>query len=382
MATVGIIAEFNPLHKGHEYLISRAKELGEVVCVISSNFVQRGDTAISPKEIRAKSALLAGADLVAELPVLWSMSTAQNFALGGVSSLVALGCDTLIFGSEEGEISPLLEIADILLSEEFSSRLNNYLKEGMTFAAARQKACEDLGAKKGVLDRPNNNLGIEYIIAARRLGADLKFETLKRLGADHDSSDLGEFVSASLLREKLLKGDREFCLKYMSEKILDLYKQENLSDIKRLETAILSTLRTKTLSDLKRLPDLSEGVENKLFSAIKVATYLDSLYNEIKVKRYPMARIRRLVLSAFLGIDNSYFLKPVPYVRVLGFNDDGCEILKKATETSKIPLVTKVSSIKDTDVFKVENRATDLYSLSLENPQECGKEYTFKLIKN
>lgn len=382
MATVGIIAEFNPLHKGHEYLISRAKELGEVVCVISSNFVQRGDTAISPKEIRAKSALLAGADLVAELPVLWSMSTAQNFASGGISSLVALGCDTLIFGSEAGEISPLLEIADILLSEEFSSRLNNYLKEGMTFAAARQKACEDLGAKKGVLDRPNNNLGIEYIVAARRLGADLKFETVKRLGADHDSADLGEFVSASLLREKLLKGDREFCLKYMSEKILDLYKQENLSDIKRLEMAILSTLRTKTLDDLKRLPDLSEGVENKLFSAIKVARDLESLYNEIKVKRYPMARIRRLVLSAFLGFDNSYFLKPAPYVRVLGFNDEGCEILKKATETSKIPLVTKILDIKDTDVFKVENRATDLYSLSLENPQECGKEYTFKLIKN
>ena len=382
MATVGIIAEFNPLHKGHEYLISRAKELGEVVCVISSNFAQRGDTAISPKEIRAKSALLAGADLVAELPVLWSMSTAQNFALGGVSSLVALGCDTLIFGSEAGEISPLLEIADILLSEDFSSRLNDYLKEGMTFAAARQNACEDLGAKKGILDRPNNNLGIEYMVAARRLGADLKFETVKRLGADHDSADLGEFVSASLLREKLLKGDREFCLKYMSEKILDLYKQENLSDIKRLEMAILSTLRTKTLDDLKRLPDLSEGVENKLFSAIKVATDLDSLYNEIKVKRYPMARIRRLVLSAFLGIDNSYFLKPVPYVRVLGFNNVGCEILKKADKVSKIPLVTKVSSIKDTAVFKVESRVCDLYSLSLENPQECGKEYTFKLIKN
>ena len=382
MATVGIIAEFNPLHKGHEYLISRAKELGEVVCVISGNFVQRGDTAISSKEIRAKSALMAGADLVAELPVLWSMSTAQNFALGGVSSLVALGCDTLIFGSEEGEILPLLEIADILLSEEFSSRLNEYLKEGMTFAAARQKACEELGAKKGVLDRPNNNLGIEYIVAARKLGANLKFETLKRRGADHDSTDLGEFVSASLLREKLLEGDRDFCLKYMNHEILDLHKEANLSDIKRLETAILSVLRTITLEDLKKLPDLSEGVENKLFYAIKVATDLESLYNEIKVKRYPMARIRRLVLSAFLGFDNSYFLKPVPYVRVLGFSDAGCEILKKADKVSEIPIVTKVADIKDTAVFKAESRATDLFSLSLKNPQECGKEYTFKLIKN
>ena len=121
MATVGIIAEFNPLHSGHEYLINEAKGFGQVVCVISGNFVQRGDTAIVSKDIRAKSALKMGVDLVAELPVLWSMSTAQNFALGGVSACASLGCDTIIFGSEEGELAPLSEIARILTSGEFSS---------------------------------------------------------------------------------------------------------------------------------------------------------------------------------------------------------------------------------------------------------------------
>lgn len=380
MATVGIIAEFNPLHSGHEYLIREAKKLGTVVCVISGNFVQRGDTAIAPKEIRAKAALKAGADLVAELPILWSMSTAQNFALGGVSACLSLGCDTLIFGSEEGDISPLLQIADTLTSEEFSVVLEKHLKKGVTFALARQKACEELGCKKGILDKPNNNLGIEYIVASRRLGANLEFKTVKRQGADHNSKEIDSFVSATLLREKLLSGERDFCKKYMNEEILELFDQNNLSDIKKLETAILSVLRSKTINELKALPDLSEGVENKLFSAIKTATTLNELYDKVKVKRYPLARIRRLVLSAFLGFDSSYFMKPLPYVRVLGFNKYGKSVIKQAKATSKTPIVTKVSEIKESPVFLLESKASDLYNLSLETPKPCGMEYTFKII--
>ncbi|MBQ6847425.1 MAG: nucleotidyltransferase family protein [Clostridia bacterium] len=378
MATVGIIAEFNPLHKGHEYLICEAKKLGQVVTVISGNFVQRGDTAIASKEIRAKAALKSGIDLVAELPVLWSMSTAQNFALGGISALVNLGCDTLIFGSECGDIKPLIKIADILTSSKFPRTLEKHLSEGITFATARQRACEELGAQKGILDKPNNNLGIEYIVAAKKLGANLQFKTVKRKGTQHDSLEIGEFVSATLLREKLLQGDREFCRKYMSEEILKLFTESELSDIKRLETGVLTTLRAKSKSEFRNLPDLSEGVENKLYFAIRLATSLDMLYNEIKVKRYPLARVRRLVLSAFLGLNNSYFLKPLPYIRVLGFNNVGKEILKNATP--KVPIITKVSEIKDNEVFLTEAKTTDLYNLSLKSPKPSGSEYTFKLI--
>lgn len=385
MSIVGVIAEFNPLHTGHEYLLSCAKALGKTVCVISGNFVQRGDTAVASKEIRAKSALLCGADLVCELPVLWSMSTAQNFALGGISALLNLGCDTVMFGSEAGEITPLTETADILLSDEFSLALNKYLSAGITFAAARQKAAEDLGAPIGILDKPNNNLGIEYIIASRRFGADLQFKTVKRLGAPHDSAGLDDFVSASFLREKLITGDREIAKKYMPEKILHLYKEDNLSDISRIETGILSILRTKTAEDFKKLPDLSEGVENRLYSAIRVAIDLKSLYNELKVKRYPLARIRRLVFSAALGFDNSFFMKPLPYVRVLGKSADGDSVLKTAKGISKIPIVTKISRISELGedaqkVFQTECRATDLFSLSLKKPQECGKEYKMKFL--
>ena len=381
MSIVGIIAEFNPLHSGHGYLISEAKALGQVATVISGNFVQRGDTAVAPKEIRAKAALSAGADLVAELPVLWSMSTAQNFAIGGVSALVNLGCDTLMFGSETGEIELLLKIAEILTGVEFRDCLEKYCASGMTFAAARQKACEELGAQKGILDKPNNNLGIEYIVAAKRLGADLQFKTVKRRGAQHDSTAVREFVSASLLREKLLDGDREFCRRFMSEDVLELFDSGSLSDIKNIEKGILSVLRTKTVGDLKQLPDLSEGVENKLYNEIRLANSLEELYNGIKVKRYPMARVRRLVLSAFLGFDNEYFMKPLPYVRVLGFNKNGREIIKNAKKISSVPIVTRVSEIKDEKVFKTECRATDLYNLSLRKPEECGKEFTVKLIK-
>ncbi len=386
MSTVGIIAEFNPLHRGHEYLISNAKALGKVVCIISGNFVQRGDTALASKEIRTKAALIAGADLVAELPVLWSMSTAQNFALGGVSAALSLGCDTLAFGSESGEIDRLIRVADILLSEEFTSRLKSHLEKGITFAVARQKACEELGAEKGILDKPNNNLGIEYIVAPRTRGAKLDFKTFKRQGADHDSVEIDRFVSATLLREKLLQGDRTFCKDYMSEEILGLFEEQKLSNIASIEKAILTVLRTKTLTDLKALPDLSEGVENKLYSAIRLATDLDGLYNEIKVKRYPLSRVRRLVLSAFLGFDNSFFMKSVPYVRVLGFNSVGKEIISNAKKTSAVPIVTRVSEIEalpqnTKKVFCTENTATDLFALSLKKPRECGMEYTSKLCK-
>ncbi len=378
MSVIGIIAEFNPLHTGHEYLLRKAKAMGKVVCVISGNFVQRGDTALISKEVRAKAALLSGADLVAELPVLWSMSTAQNFALGGVSALLALGCDTLLFGSEKGEIEPLLEIADILETREFSTKLNEFLGEGITFAKARQRAVEALGGEKGILEHPNNNLGIEYILASRKLGAKLDFKTVKRKGALHDSTKIDKFVSATLLREKLLGGDFDFAKKYIPKSTIYLYKRENFSNIQNIEKGILSVLRLKARDDLLNLPDLSEGVENKLYAAIRVATSLDKLYNDVKVKRYPLARIRRLVLSAVLGFDNEFFMKPLPYVRVLGFNDKGKEILKNAN--SKIPVVTRVSEIKNTKVFETECRATDLFNLSLKVPRKCGEEYTFKLI--
>ena len=212
LSTVGIIAEFNPLHTGHYYLINEAKKLGTVIAVISGNFVQRGDIAIVEKRIRAAAALRCGADAVLELPVSYSLSTAQNFALGGVSDLYAAGCDTLMFGSESGDIAALLEAANALSGDEYKSRLAENLATGMTFAAARERAA---GLENGILSGPNNNLAVEYILAARSIGADFKFVTVKRVGQAHDSLEKGMFVSASLLRQKMLCGETDFYREYI-----------------------------------------------------------------------------------------------------------------------------------------------------------------------
>lgn len=385
MFLTGIIAEFNPLHKGHEYLIKKAKEKGMVACVISGNFVQRGDTAIVDKEYRTKAALKAGADIVIELPVLWSMSTAQNFALGGVSALYYAGCNRIMFGSESGDIKSLYKTAEILLSDEFKIHLEAELSKGITFAKARQNAAELCGCEKDILSGANNNLGIEYIIAAKTFGFDIEFETVSRKGAAHDSKLEDEFVSASLLREKLLKNDIEFVRKYTPENTVEFLDKNNLSDINRIDRAILSVLRTKTLEDFSRLPDISEGVENKLFSSVRVAKSLEELYNSIKVKRYTMARIRRLCLSAYLGFDNSFFMKPIPYIRVLGLNDNGKQIISEKLSNSPVSIVARTSDIKKLPqehikVFETESIATDLFGMSLKAPTECGKEYTRKII--
>lgn len=387
MSVTGIIAEFNPLHTGHAHLLERAKERGTVVAVISGNFVQRGDLAIAEKRVRTRAALLGGADLVLELPVAYSMSTAQNFALGGVSALNAVGCDSLIFGSESGDITELAAACEILKAKEFPEKLNAYLTTGMTFAAAREKAACDLGLKKGVLSGANNNLAVEYMCAAKNIGADFEFVTLKRQGAGHDSPEVsGGYASASLIRERLLSGDYDFCRSYISESVFSLLQPSNIADIRRIEKAVLAVLRTRTLNELKSLPDISEGIENKLFSAIRVATSLDDLYNRVKVKRYTLARIRRLALSALIGLDSTFFMKQPPYIRVLGFNKRGMALLKERSAGSAIPVVSRVSEIKKLSepalkLFETECRATDLFALALPTPAPCGLEYTSKIIK-
>lgn len=387
MAVTGIIAEFNPLHNGHYHLINTAKNNGTVVCVISGNFVQRGDTAILEKRVRTELALLCGADLVLELPVCWSMSTAQNFALGGVSILDNIGCDRLIFGSECGDIAELERTCNILKSDSFSQKTAKFLETGITFASARESAAIECGASNGILSGANNNLAIEYMLAAKSIGSEMSFSTVKRVGAMHDSSVATQgFASASIIREKLLSGESNFVESVIPNQVEKLILNGNFSSIKQIENSVLAILRSKTIKDLSNLPDLSEGIENKLFSSIRLATSLEELYNTIKVKRYTMARIRRLVLSATIGIDSSFFMKQPPYLRVLGFNKKGEDLIKSNISRSNIPIVMRVGEISDISlnaqkVFDVECRATDLYTLSLKNPLPCGLEYNSKLIK-
>lgn len=386
LGAIGIIAEFNPLHNGHKNLINTAKETGKtVVCALSGNFVQRGDVALLSKQKRTEAALKAGADIVCEMPVLWSMSTAANFAVCGVWNLYNLGCDEIIFGSECGDINKLDKISDILLSDEFSLTVANEIKTGVTFAAAREKAAVLLGAEENILSGPNDNLGVEYIIAAKKLNLPIKFTAVKRAGAPHDSSYVSaNLVSSSFLREKILSGDTAYAERFMPSFLRGSITDKNSADIKNIERTVLGILRTKSAEDFKNLPDMGEGLDNKLYFSLKVATSLEELYNMIKSKRYTLSRVRRLVLSAALGFDNSFFMKTPPYVRVLGFSESGLKTLRNTV--SLCPVVTKVSDIKalGEDALKVletESRATDIYALSFKEPLPCGLEYTTKLLK-
>lgn len=386
MGAIGIIAEFNPLHSGHKLLIDTAKNTGKVVvCVISGNFVQRGDTAIISKQKRAEIALRTGIDVVCELPVLWSMSTAQNFALGGISQLVSAGCDEIVFGSECGDIDALYNASSILMSDAFNDKVNNYIKNGVTFAVARQNAATDLGVNEDILKGPNNNLGIEYICAAKKLNANIKFRTIKRTGAGHDSIDVSKkFVSSSLLRQKIKEGNFGFAEKFMPISARGILREEIISDINKLDTAILSHLRRKEKEDLINLPDISEGIENKLILSVKTADSFTELCESIKSKRYTLARIRRLVLSAFLDFDNEFFLKEPPYLRILGFSENGAKHIGNIT--SNKPIITRATMIKELDekcrkVFKTESIATDLYGLSLNKKSQCSNEFTAKFLK-
>ncbi len=386
MKICGVIAEFNPLHNGHKYLIETAKSSADVVvCALSGSFVQRGEPAFISKWDRTRLALSIGCDLCLELPTPWSMSAAANFAFGAVGLLVSVGIDTLVFGSECGDIDLLLKTADILESTQFSEKVKKHLSDGKTFAMARQCAMEETDKKCSiVLQTANDTLALEYILAARKIKANIKFLAIKRIGAMHDSDVLDSTVSASFIRQ-----NRIFSEETMPPECANLLNtldaNGHITDYTKLDNAVLSVLRLKEESEFSNLPDISEGLENRLIKAVKTAGNLEELIFSVKSKRYTLARIRRLCMSLFLGLDNSFYFKSVPFIRPLGFNKLGEKVLKSASK-GNVPILSKASNIESLDefakkAFYAEQRATDIFALMLKNPLPTGLDYTQKIIK-
>ncbi len=390
----GIVAEFNPFHNGHEYLIDTVKNSGEntVTVVMSESFVQRGECACMSPYARTRMALQCGADLVLSLPVPYATASAERFALGGLSVLGGLGCvDALAFGAESDNAELLKKCADILVSREFSVALEKYLDDGASFPAARQKAVEEISSKEiaNILSSPNNILGVEYIKAINKLGLNMEINPITRKGVEHDSREVNEnFCSASKIRETLING--KFLENFLPEPARDIFWKEienykAPASYSKLETAIIYKLRSMSVEDFKVLPDVSEGLEYRLFEAVKNSSYLEEILEKVKTKRYTHSRIRRIIVCAFLGIKKEDVLTPVPFIRVLGFNENGAKILKKAKETVTLPIVTKSSEINALGeaakrVFELECFARDMLSLALPVRDEFGKEKTDKLI--
>lgn len=329
--TVGIICEYNPLHIGHKKQIDRIRETFgpevSIVCAMSGNYVQRGAPAIIDKAYRAKAAVLSGADLVLELPVTTSLSSAEGFAAGGVRILGKL-CDYLCFGAETADAQALMDTAQALLSPDFPPLLREALETGKSFPAARQEALERMGSNAQLLSQPNNILGVEYCKAILNQGSSMKPFPIHREGSYHAEIADSENPSATSVRNlMLISHNWRSCV---PKQVRSVFEGAPLHSIAAGERAVLAKLRTMTDEEFEALPYGSEGLWRKFMHASRQEATVEAIIAATKSKRYTRTRIDRMMMCAFLGITKEMLEAEVPYIRVLAFNDKGREILKAA----------------------------------------------------
>jgi len=397
MKIAGIIAEYDPFHNGHAYQIAKTREMGAdaVVAVLGGEFTQRGEPAWCSKYLRAEAALLCGADLVLELPVPYAVGSAERFAEGGIKILDALGCvDVLSFGSESGDAEKIMAFAALSEQKEFIEEYKKSLSEGISAPAARQKAAEKLApGLSSVAANPNDTLGAEYCKWLLRLNSKIKPVTVKRYGAGHGEAAVlkSGIASATYLRSF---DEPEDIFPFVPYKVYELlakaYREGGLPfSEKKIEPAVLAVLRMMREEDFAKVPDCAaEGLYHRVFDAVRESRSLAELYENIKTKRYALSRIKRIVSGAFIGLDDSVLkAADLPYIRVLGMNEAGAAVLKKAKENGcPLPVSASLAELAKTSgtaehFAMLESRAEDLWQLGLPNPGKCGLAYTTKIIK-
>lgn len=347
---IGIICEFNPFHAGHKYLIdSVKKENCGIISCMSGNFVQRGEFAVYDKFKRAKAALENGADLVIELPCEQATLSAEGFAKSACSLLESTGItDKIAFGAETDDAERLIETANMLQRDDIREKILFEMKSGVSYPAARREAT---GSE--ILDYPNNILGVEYIKATS-----LPVEVIKRIGKGHDTDDIN--YSASAIRKTL--------------------DENEISSLYNCEKAVLYKLRNMNRDDFARIADVTEGLENRIYEAAREAQSLDMLYDLIKSKRYTLSRIKRIVLRSFLSIEGSS--TDAPYIRILGFNEKGREMLGEMKKKAQKPIVSRIGDCESSvlSCFERECKYTDIYNLGYKKPLPCGTEQRSQIV--
>lgn len=383
--TVGIICEFDPLHLGHAHLLAQARAMGAsaVVCAMSGSFTQRGSFAAVSKAARAEMALRCGADLVLELPVLWAMSPAERFADGGVALLTRTGAvDTLLFGSECGDLPALQAAAAALDSPAFTEALRTRQEDGVTFAAARQQILASLpGVNASLLEKPNNTLAVEYLRAIARQHSRLVPLTIPRIGADHDGPPEAGTASASHLRALLHRGSAEEACAFMPPAAADILRREvqsgHIADPALCERAILSRLRTMSEADWQPYDRGGEGLYHRLYRAAQAGASLEEVLSAAKTKRYPLSRLRRMIMAAWLALPPDVPAQP-PYLRVLAANAAGRALLRQMRD-SGAPVLTKPADApalgrEAAALLALESRCTDLRALACPDPGRPGED--------
>ena len=381
LSVFGVICEYNPFHNGHKYLLEQIKsDNNSVIAVMSGSFTQRGDVAIADKFSRAETAVKYGADLVLELPTVYACAPAETFARGAVQVLRGTGVlDSLCFGSETDDTELLKAAADIFEDERFKTELKANMESGDYYPKAVEKAAETIHSQKlaKLLSTPNNILAVEYLRARR--GTDIGFKAVKRVGTNHDSNEVsGEYTSASNIRSIIKQGGS------FSSFTPD-YEITNPADFKNLERTVLYRMRTMNKDEIAALPDVKEGLENRIYDAVQTSGSLDELLDSVKTKRYTMSRLRRILVYALLGITADLPQTDAPYIRVLAFNKKGAELMSHIKKRSSLPLITNVSdgynSLDDNAkrIFDIDIRATDIFNLATEKVGECKSDFTRKL---
>ncbi len=349
MSVLGIICEYNPFHLGHKYQIETAKKLCKadtVVAIMSGNYVQRGDISVFDKQTRAKAALLNGVDLVIDFPTVMSLCSAERFAFCGVSILDSMNVDFISFGTETLDIMEIAEIAHILSEEpwEYKEGLNKYLKQGLPYASARNKALSELlEFSEDVVTMPNNILAIEYMKARYKIDSKIQAVPIYRKGNGYNSDNTdGGFISATGARKLIFENSS---LKgFVPDNALSLYKDAKTHSIDNMEKAIIANLCKLSIEEIAQIPDVSEGLENKIKKCAFESNSFSELCDNIKSKRYAHSRIRRILLHSYLGIKKSDLLPP-QYIKILDFNEKGQKLLNKIKQETKLPLVKNFNQI-------------------------------------
>ena len=384
MDFIGVVCEYNPFHNGHAYHLRESARLTDeqgVVCVMSGDFVQRGEAALYAKYARAEAAVRGGADVVFELPLPWALASAEGFARGAVGLLAAIGATTLSFGTESEDLGILDTLARRLIEPQTVELIRAKMADEpeLSFAAARQRVLEQLcGEGARALETPNNILAVEYLKTICEQELSIKPLAVRRLGSAHDGAGEGNTRSASEIRSLLSRG--ESADRFMSASSRAVFERDTaqgrgIPSRTALETAILARLRMLRPADFAALPDASGGLGERLCRAAAEEPTLDAVFAAVKNKRLAMSRVRRACYCAALGVRSGMSDGIPPYARLLAANARGREMLAELRESSEIPIVTKPASVRELGersetVFSLGAAAHDLYVLGYRAAEE------------
>lgn len=404
---LGIVAEYNPFHNGHLYQLNYSKKITNSkysVAVISGNFTQRGSTSLIDKWSKAEMAIKNGIDLIIELPLLYSISSAENFADGAIKILNSLGIvDYISFGTESGDISSLKTISDILVSEpeKYKSFLTAELNMGLSFPKARENALSmyfhNSKVNANILSSPNNILGVEYLKALKKYNSSIIPLTLKRTSVDYNETTYKNDIASSTAIRNIVKNKKfDILSKVIPQSSFSLIN-ENIKnghivpDLSVFEKEIIYNLRKMSIKDISNLPDVNEGLEYSIKKAVNSCNTIDELLSNIKSKRYTITRLQRILLYSLLEItkdDMDISKKITPYIRILGFNNNGKYLLSKiAKENPNLEIITSVKKFLDSSnnyyskkLLEKDILATNIYTLGYAKNSNGNLDYTHKII--